>query len=307
MKKVLILLFSLSFFGLDAQVKQQTRTNRKQTIKKNTDGKLVPKYKRFEKTQAKAEKKNQKKAAPTFEGAIKLINSDVKGLKGEFLIDGKKVAAILPGATKAGSKFFILNDERAEISLQTQQGSKLAIKQRRTPLSLPKGLSTGKKDKGVAKIIKTGKTKTIGEYKCHEVTIKDNVTDFQAWVTMQVPVNIKDILPMTVTVAEYLNLVNSRDGIMHAMVMEATQRDIASGKSFTITAQVEKKKIKDKEFKIPDGYRLVDQTRMSTNVRAISPAASVGAAQNKAKDALKKMQDAHAKEAPATPASPIKE
>ncbi len=301
MKKVLILLFSLSFFGLDAQVKQQSRTNRKQTVKKNTDGKLVPKYKRFEKTRAKAEKKNQKKAAPSFEGVIKLVNSDVKGLKGEFLINGKKVAATLPGATKAGNKVFILNDERVEISLQTQQGSKLAIKQRRVPLKMPKGVSTDKKEKGVTKIIKTGETKTIGEYKCHEVTIKDNLTDFQAWVTMQVPVNIKDILPKTVTVAEYLKLVNSRDGIMNAMVMEATQKDIATGKSFTITAQVDKKKIKDKEFEIPDGYRLVDQTRMSTNVRAISPASSVGAAQNKVKDAMKKMEEAHAKEAPAAP------
>ena len=52
---------------------------------------------------------------------------------------------------------------------------------------------------------------------------------------------------------------------------------------------------------------MVDQTRMSRNVRALSPGASVGSAQNKVKNALKKMESVHEKEAPATPAAPVKE
>jgi len=273
MKKVLILLFSLSFLGLEAQVKE---------IK----GARV---------QEKKVEKKQEKILPSFEGSIKIVNSDPKGFTGEFLVSGKKVASTLPGYNKEEVKSFIFNNDRTEILLQNQKGKKLAIKRRRGPMIMP---ADTKMKKGVAKVVSTGKKKTIGEYNCQEVTVTDNTTDFKAWVTTDIPLNMKDIWPSSNIDGQYISAVNSRNGIRRGMIMEATQRDIASGKSFTMTTQIEKKKVKEKEFKIPNGYKLVDQTRMSRNVKSISPGATVGSAQKKA---------AEAGETPATPTAPIKE
>lgn len=312
MKKLLILLFSLSLFGLNAQNKQ-TKKERKANQKKEQSLKeFVPASHQYQKNkkQIVTPKNEVAKTAspPGFEGSVTLTNTDKKGLAGLFLVEGKQVSATIPGPMNSELKYLIQNNERTEIQLTKQKGKKVAYKQRRVALQMPAGLVLDKKDKGQKKVTKTGKTKTIAGYNCQEVQVKDNVTQLHAWVTTDIPVNFDDLMPKAVNSAEYLSAVNSRDGIMNAMLIEATQKEITSGKSFTITAQVEKKKIKDKEFKVPNGYRLVDQTRMSTKARSISPAASVGAAQNKAKNALKQMEAAKkAAAGEAAPATPIKE
>ena len=67
-------------------------------------------------------------------------------------------------------------------------------------------------------------------------------------------------------------------------------RNHANGKITTIKTSVEKKKIKKKEFEIPSGYTLIDNTNAKSNAKVVSPMDMIQSTQAKIKAATEKME-----------------
>ncbi len=239
-----------------------------------------------------------------FEGVIKVDNSSSPQIKSSFYVKGNKVASYFGSEDKkdkSNQRFIINSKEQTEIILKEINGKKKAVKSKRVALIFPQEYKDLQNSLGQNKFNKTGEKREIQGYKCEKITVSNNKHSLTAWVTKEVPVTLKNIYPFNSNGMDLVFAAAYFEGIQNGLVMEANQVDRTSGKTITYKTTIEKRKIKEKEFAIPSGYELVDNTRASNIVRTVSPLERVNAAQEKIKSTMQKINEMQkAKEASGT-------
>ena len=239
-----------------------------------------------------------------FEGVIKVTNSSSPKVISTFYINGNKAATYFGSEDKKdknNQRFIINSKQQTEIALKKINGKKKAVKSKRVALNLPQEYKALQNSLGQNKFNKTGEKKEIQGYQCEKVTVSNNKYSLTAWVTKDVPVTLKNIYPFNTNGMDMIFAAAYFEGIQNGLVMEANQMNRESGKTTTYKTTIEKKKIRQKEFAVPSGYELVDNTQASIDVRMVSPMDRVNAAQEKIKATMQKMKEMEkAKEASGT-------
>lgn len=239
-----------------------------------------------------------------FEGVLKVTNSSTPELISSFYVKGNNVASYFGSEDKKdkNNQRFIINSKlQTEIALKKINGKKKAVKSKRVALNLPQEYKDSQKALGVNKFNKTGEKKEIQGYNCEKVVVSNNKYSLTAWVTKDVSVTLKNTHPFNTNGMDLIFAAASYQGVQNGLVMEANKINTASGKSTTYKTTIEKKKIKQKEFEVPSGYELVDNTKASIDVRMVSPMERVNAAQDKIKATMQKIKEMEkAKEASGT-------
>lgn len=269
MKNILILLLTLSGFAVQAQD--------------------APKMNTLSITDFKGK---EKKAAPTFEGVVTITDTKEVGFAGEYQVKGYQVASTITIKEGEKRKKIINNEDQTVIALKKVKGEKLAIKTLKTDAG---------KSAGEIKLSVTKETKKIGDYNCSKVVANDSYTKIEAWVATDLKIYFGDLLAAE-NGLEMLNEITSKEGV-EGTILEMTRTDMAKGTSSTMTVSVEAKKVKDKAFKIPKGYKLVDQTRKPSRARSMPSATSFSGVTNRAYEIQKKVREGKM-EAPADGSAP---
>lgn len=300
MKNLLILILALSCFSVNAQKKSSKK------IEQTTlTGKAAPEAMTFQIAEKKAAEVND------FEGILKITDSRNIGFAGTFLLKELKVAGEMPLSESATSKSII--DNRASTVIVLNEKKKEAVKTRR--IAHQRDYTPANADGTPAKktvITVTKETKTISGFVCTKVVGDDGYTRIEAWVAPKLKFNLSDLLPTT-SGTHLIRKIN-KDGL-NGMIMKMNSYDTASGKSFNLNVTTEAKKVRDKSFKIPKGYKIIDHTNIVGASRPAPSVSSFGDIRKKAFAAQKKMNEAKAagaateegEEAPAKKSAPAKE
>ena len=269
-----------------------------------------------------------------FVGVIKAASSSPEGLAGEFLVKGKKVAQKNPKNAKADMVLLIDNEKHEYYELKTVAGKKVAMKYPKPAVSAFGGKMVNSMEKAVKSaltignghdiekqaaariknVVVTGETKKIGDYTCTKVTAKDDQTKVVAWITKEIPLNYLDLVKNPQKLYLLANMTNKYAGVK-GLIMEMSVKNLSKGTSVTTNLEVTAKKVKNKKFKIPESYTVMDMsnTKRGNKVPSTKSMKSVTdrayEMQNKVreqqkKDAMKKEQAPSPEAAPK--AAPVK-
>lgn len=302
MKNLLILILALSCFSVNAQKKSSKKMEGTTLTGKKED---APKIITYQPAEKKAAQVND------FQGILKITDSRNIGFAGTFLIKESNVAGEMPLSESTTSKSII--DNQASTIIVLNEKKKVAVKTRR--VAHQRDYTPANADGTPAKktvITVTKETKTISGFVCTKVIGDDGYTRIEAWVAPELKFNLSDLLP-TASGTHLIRKIN-KDGL-NGMIMKMNSYDTASGKSFNLNVTAEAKKVKNKSFKIPKGYKIVDHTNIVGTSRPAPSVSSFGDIRKKAFAAQKKMNEAKAagaateggEEAPTEKSAPAKE
>jgi len=237
-----------------------------------------------------------KKAPSTFEGIVKITDTEKIGFTGEYIVRKHQVASTIPLGEDKKIKKILDNNERSIITLKKKKGDKLAIKtlRERNTQKAPAQITMSVSEE----------TKKIGNYNCTKVIANDDNTKVEAWVTSDLDINLGEILTNQNRL-QMINKLTSRQGVA-GTILKMTRTDIATGTKTEMAVTVQSKKIKDKAFKIPKGYKLIDRTRKSNSARSMPSASSFKGVTNRAYEIQKKVREGKM-EKPADGTAPAQE
>ena len=236
------------------------------------------------------------KAPSTFEGIIKVTDSQKIGFAGEYTMRGHQVASTITLDEGKKIKKILDNKERSIITLKKKKGDKLAIKRLRE--------TNMQKAPANITVSVSEETKKIGNYNCTKVTANDTYTKVEAWVSSDLDINLGELFTGQNRL-RMINKITSRQGLP-GTILEMTRTDIATGTKTEMAVSIQAKKVKDKAFKIPKGYKLIDRTRKPAPARSMPSATSFKGVKNRAYEIQKKVREGKM-EKPANGTAPAKE
>ena len=191
---------------------------------------------------------------------------------------------------KQNQRIIIDANAQTEIALNRINGKKQAVKSKRTAIILPQHARKQTKSSSKNLFTKTGEKKVIDGLNCEKVVVKNDLKTVDAWLTNDISYTFKNIYPFNTNGLDLIFAAASNEGVLNGLVMEASIQNHANGKITTIKTSVEKKKIKKKEFEIPSGYTLIDNTNAKSNAKVVSPMDMIQSTQAKIKAATEKME-----------------
>ena len=220
-----------------------------------------------------------------FTAEIKATSTAPDGLNGEFIVKDKTVAQLNPKDKKAVPLSFIYNKDRRYYDLKKIAGKKVAMKNRKPQVSpyagesanaqstqgglKPNMVSLGQNknyEENLASRIKTvtvtSETRKIDKFSCIKVIGKNKQYEVVAWIAKDIPLDYTDLVKQPSGLQLLAQMSNPYAGVK-GLILEMTQKDLATGKTYKTNLQVEKKKINDKRFLLPEDYAVTDMTTVA--------------------------------------------
>lgn len=215
-----------------------------------------------------------------FSADITVTSTSPKGVKGDFIVKGKKVAVLKSKDESAIPTTIIDNKKKEYFDLKRVAGKKVAVKNLKTDpavysssrptanqdwaATMPTKLGSSeeiasKMEKSLKHIKATKETRKIDGFDCVKVVGKNTESQITAWVAKDIPVDFTDLVTEVKNFQLVSQLTNPYNGVQ-GLIIEMNKKDLATGMSYSTNLTIQKKEISDSRFEIPESYTVTDMS-----------------------------------------------